>query len=486
MRLSMNYYQPLWSHQEHVVELCSHLDNYGLFHEMGTGKTFSAINIYRQKCVQHKTVLPLLVLCPLIVVENWRREFEKAAHPNIVSKVQLLTGDSHKRLRQLKTEGKEIFITNHDILNTKMWFEILARHHKKPFRMLIVDESHRFKGPTTKRTKRLIYFADTVKYKLILTGTPILNDCMDIWSQFRVLDKNIFPENFYVFRAKYFEDTNNRWKHKQKYFPKWEPKTGTKAELNEIIGQHSHRVLKSEVLDLPELIRQEASIELLPLQQKHYKEMADSFITYLNDDAITADIALTKILRLQQIIVGILKTENDEVKRVPSAKLEALKELLEDLYREGQLNKPKTIIWTNFIDTYKDIESLCNNLKLTNRRLIGGQSLKERQQHIDEFNTLDIPIMIANQSAGGVGVGLQAASYAIYYSKTFNLGDDIQSESRNHRSGSEIHGKITRIDIIAKDTVDEQINEALEKKLKLGELLLRIKEVHGIRRKTNE
>jgi SNF2 family DNA or RNA helicase len=80
--------------------------------------------------------------------------------------------------------------------------------------------------------------------------------------------------------------------------------------------------------------------------------------------------------------------------------------------------------------------------------------------------------MIANQAAGGIGVNMVAASYSIYYSKNFSYGDDAQSESRNHRGGSERHEKITRIDLVCPQTIDELVNEALKAKKNIGELIL--------------
>jgi SNF2 family DNA or RNA helicase len=102
---------------------------------------------------------------------------------------------------------------------------------------------------------------------------------------------------------------------------------------------------------------------------------------------------------------------------------------------------------------------------------------KARQEAIDSFqNDPSVRVMIANPAAGGVGVTLTAASYMIYYSRDFSLENDLQSEARCHRGGSEAHEKITRIDIVAPGTIDEVILEALERKENLATKILAIRE----------
>jgi SWI/SNF-related matrix-associated actin-dependent regulator 1 of chromatin subfamily A len=461
-----------WSHQLAAIEACRERDEFALFFEMGTGKTLTAVNVMRGKFAKHGEVLPTLILCPLIVVESWQREIEANAGRAVFAATQVLTGSAKNRLKQLATPGKKIFVTNIDVVNTKLWTVLAAR----AWSMLIVDESHRFKSPSADRTKKLLAFADRVQYKLILTGSPILQSGMDIWAQLRILRRDIFPENFYAFRNQFFFDANSGMPT-HKYFPQWKPREDAYSQLQATIAAHSMRVKKTEVLDLPPLVKMNVFVEMSAEQAKHYREMEDAFITYLGTEACVAELALTKLLRLQQLAVGILKTEDGVVRRIPTAKLDALKELLSDLCPQS-----KVIVWTNFIDTYEDVRAVCRELKLKSVEIVGGMKSDERQQSIDDFNRVDdVSVCIANQAAGGVGIGLQAASYMIYYSKTFSLEQDIQSESRNHRGGSEVHEKITRLDIVIKNSVDEEINSALRTKSALSEFLLKLRRRADVR-----
>lgn len=122
------------------------------------------------------------------------------------------------------------------------------------------------------------------------------------------------------------------------------------------------------------------------------------------------------------------------------------------------------------------IGSVCDELEIKHRFLIGGLTQDARQKAVDDFqNDKDVRVIIANQAAGGVGVNLTAASYSIFFSRDFSLESDMQAEARNYRGGSDIHAKITRIDIVAKDTIDEHVLECLYRKENLAQDILRVR-----------
>jgi SNF2 family DNA or RNA helicase len=156
--------------------------------------------------------------------------------------------------------------------------------------------------------------------------------------------------------------------------------------------------------------------------------------------------------------------EGVELKDVP--RLEALRELLEDL-TDGH----KVIVWAVFKANYAMIGALCRKLGIEYTELTG--EIKDKDTNVHKFRTdPKCRVLIANPGAGGVGINLVEASYSIYYSKGFSLEHDIQSEARNYRGGSHIHEKITRIDLVAKGTIDDIINEALRNKLDVAQQVL--------------
>lgn len=480
----------LWDHQKRVLELMDSRTYFAIFHDMGCGKTRTTVSCLRAKMNAEKRALHTLVLSPLSVVPNWVEEFRRHGG-KVAAGVQALTGTEKERIEQTKAPGKFIFVTNIDAITScpDLW-KILA---SSKWDAIVVDESQRFKNPRAKRLtgrsqklttaekakgkkprQRIIGLAevcDRTKYKFILSGDPTPQDERDLWGQFRLLDSGICGSNFTAFQTRHFYDANqgNPWKK----WPDIKMKPESRRFFDTILSTHSDRVTKDECLDLPPLIRVTRHIELTPEIRRHYVEMERDFLTELdNAQVVTADIVVTKLLRLQQICCGILKDTTGTVTIQPTNKLHDLSELLEDL-----CPRHKVIVWCNFRDSITQIDALCADLGLYNVVIQGGQSAPQRQAAIKEFKEdPKVSVCVANPAAGGVGIdGLQGASYMIYYSKGYNLEHDRQSEARAYRAGSEIHEKITRIDLVTAGTVEEEITEALRAKKTIGDMLFAFK-----------
>lgn len=473
----MDYLIKPWQHQLDAIEKATKGNHFAFFAEMGCGKTVMAINTLRYICASNKRLLRTLILCPIVVVEQWKREFHK--HSKIGDSVICLKGDGKKRTALFKETAwdcdnprAKVFVTNYEALNIDDLFKLIL--FWKP-EVVICDESQRIKNHKALRTKKVTWLSDIANYRYILSGSPILNTPMDIFSQFRVLDQGqSFGKNFFGFRAKYFYD-KNAGMPKMKYFPNWQPLPSTLSDFNKIIYTKSIRVLKKDCLDLPPLVRKQVFADMSPKQASMYESMRKAFVAYLEGKTCVASMALVKGLRLQQITSGFFKTDEDEeivYDDVP--RLDALGELLEEITEHS-----KVIVWACFQKNYEmilDMIAKSKEIKGHTCTLTGGMSDKKRQESIDLFQeNPDYKIMVANQGAGGIGVNLTAASYAIYYSRNFSLEQDIQSESRCHRGGSEIHEKITRIDIVTPNTIDEVILEALYRKENLANNILSLK-----------
>jgi len=470
----------LWKHQKEAVEYCQTANHYGLFMEMGTGKTATAINIMRLWFLRRNKVVNSIVFCPPIVVMQWKDEFHNWSKLGVY--VVPLVGTGKKRLeimkKALESNRPSIFITNYESLLMKPLFSLMM---DASIEVGIFDESHKLKNPASKRTKAAIKLSDKMNQKLILTGTPILNSPMDIYSQFRVMDGGkAFGNNFHVFQAKYFVDVNIKLRGTQKYFPNWMPRKGIAGEFHKIIDSNASRVKKEECLDLPPLIRKEVCVELSPEQKRVYKELKKDYISFVEGGVIEASMALVKLLRLQQVVSGFVtyeKTIDSEEIRVEKMedkifenvpRLNALHDILEEITPNN-----KVIVWACFKKNYKQIISVCEKLGIKHVEIFGGQTNKQREKAIDSFrNDPDVKVVIANQQAGGTGLNLIEASYAVYYSRDYRLDSDLQSEARNYRGGSEMHSKVTRIDIKCPGTIDDVILETLKRKQNLSEKIV--------------
>lgn len=475
---------PLWNHQRTAVQRAENRNEFALFFEMGCGKTATAINILRHKYIQEKRLLKTLILCPPIVIDNWKREL--GVHSNIKEwDIIPLIKSQRERVQNLRTFGflhKEtgasvptgkILITNYEAM---LMLDLLRLLHVWKPEIVICDESHRLKDHKAKRTKAVYDIAKSATYRYILTGTPVLNSAMDIFSQFLILDKGAtFTGNFFAFRSKYFFD-KNAYIRKDRYFPDWRPKPGSEAEMNSLIAEKSMRVTKAECLDLPPLVVQNLFVELTPTQQRLYDEMKDDFVTYLAGQACVATLAITKALRLMQIASGFINVEGDSnggprenVQLEDNPRAKALAELLGEITVHS-----KVLVWAVFKENYETIRTVCKSLGVEYVEVHGDITPAQKQINVTTFNeSPTCRVLIGHPGSGGIGINLVAASYSIFYSRNFSLEQDLQAEARNHRGGSEIHAKITRINLVAKDTIDELITGALANKISISDKVLK-------------
>ena len=265
----------LWGHQSECIRRAHNQDHFALLLDTGTGKTRIAIEILRRKYHKEGRLLRTLILAPIVVCENWKREFK------LYSKVQptdivVLTQDGKKRQKEfIRWAGDDlsrskIFVTNYHATQMKDLFELMMRYK---FEVIVADESQRVKNHVGKMAIAVSQLADMAKYRYILTGTPILNSPMDLFMQFRVLDSGeTFGKNFYGFRAAYCEDKNSKRLGTQGYFPKWEVRSNMYPVIQEKIASKSMRVMKSECMDLPPFLRQVINVELSSEQKRMYAE----------------------------------------------------------------------------------------------------------------------------------------------------------------------------------------------------------------------
>jgi SNF2 family DNA or RNA helicase len=457
---------PLWDHQKTAVTKAIGLNSdFAFFMEMGTGKTRTMIEILKT-LGDAKT----LILCPPIVVAQWRSEILKYSAINPGS-VVLLTGTQKNRIKLLGYNRSRIAVTNYESLLMKDLFGDLKEWAPN---VIVADESHKIKSPESKRSKAMWQLAKlpSVKHRYIMTGTPVLNSPIDLFSQFKFMDKGAtFGDNFYSFRARYFFD-KNAYMPKATHFPNWQPKPGCFEEINRLLEPVSFKIKKEECLDLPPLVKKVVEVELSPEQAKHYEQMRKDFVAYVNDKACVAQLAITKALRLQQIVSGHIPTEGldgKEIIRYKNTPREAvLKELLEEITPDH-----KVLVWAVFKENYEQIRRVCESLGIDYVQVHGEVPTSQRNDAINRFNTEpNVRVYIGHPGSGGIGVNLTVSSYSIFYSRSFSLEQTLQAESRNHRGGSERHQRITRVDLVTPGTIDELIMQRLNQKENLSEELI--------------
>ena len=457
----------LWAHQEKAVELAKKHTGFALFHEMGTGKTKTSVTLLESIFKKEHEILPTLIIAPLSTLEGWRKEL--SASSLLGSQFHIMSGSTTptrvKRACLDKAKGKQIFVFNTDSVSVRL-FQRFYREELKP-EVLIVDESHLFKTHNSERTKNLSTLSAGIKYRYILTGSPMTRSEQDYWSQINIVAPGKFPTAFHTFKKRFFYDANTSMP-KHVHFPDWRIQPEKVEEFHKTIASVSHTVKKDEVLDLPPLVKMTEHVELTPEQKKHYQSLEQDFFTAIepSDELVTADVVLTKLLRLRQLCCGVLRTDVGTDCLVNTQKTVVLKRLVQEIIASGN----KVIIWTPFLATLRPITRLIEEIGERYIMITGGQALDNRKELISAFQR-NTNICVATPKAAGTGTdGLQVASYMIYFGLDYNWGEDAQSEARAYRGGSEQHEKVTRIDLITRGTIEEEVQQALNDKLTKVEL----------------
>jgi SNF2 family DNA or RNA helicase len=465
----MDYKRQPWGHQLETIELVNEkkLNDYGLFFEVGAGKTGTAINICRQWYEDHGVILRTLIISPPITLSNWKDEW--IINSNIPKEsIVILYGSEKERIATFEEHKSNniIFITNYEGLLMQKLYKLLLEWAPQ---VVIADEGHKIKDHTSRRAKLLFPIGDNAYYRLLLTGTPILNSYMDLYSQFRFLDKGeTFGKNFFAFRGKYFYD-KNAGMPRGSYFPNWQPRPKIAKELEEAISKKSKTVKKENCLTLPPLVRPSLKAELSKEQRKAYEQMKKAFIAYINDKAAVATIAITKALRLQQIVSGFVKLDDGSLHRFKdNPRAEQLKELLSELCPRN-----KVLVWAVFHENYDTIRTVCDQLGLKYVEVTGEVSDKQKREAVESFKKdPTISVFMGHPLSAGIGINLIEAKYAITYSRNFSLEQHIQAEGRNYRGGSEIHEHVTHYDLVTQDTIDEDVLAALSNKQAISDSVL--------------
>lgn len=450
-----------YQHQKNAVGLAARAGRFGLFMEMGTGKTKSAID-WASLLMQRGAIGGALILCPKAVVLNWEREIgTHSPLPAAQRMVCSIRGTAKQKERALEQgwHMASFFITNYATLLSDLDFAQLVTRKRLA---IILDESTNIKTPTAKTTKAAHQLKDLTQYKLLLSGSPITQGPLDAFSQFGFLDHKITGHhNFFSFKAEYAVMGGFQAREVVGY--------KNLERLAARLAPFNYRVLKKDCLDLPDKIYQTIEVEAGPKQREAYNSMRDESIVELGDFSVAAPVTLTRMLRLQQITAGFLPKLDEFGKEIgthefESPKLDAAEELVNQAVEGGQ----KVIVWCRFI---REIEALAKRLEGHGVvSYYGAVSDDQRQANVDAFQTdPNVKVFIGQIQTGGIAITLTAASVEIYVTNTFALVDRLQSEDRAHRIGQKRN--VTIIDLVVKGTLDAYVLRTLRDKKSLADVI---------------
>lgn len=400
----------------------------------------------------------LLIVAPTSVVAVWPKELQEYAKFKYTCKT--LLGEKKQRIKQIDDllkfpfKALKVAVINYE----STWRpEILEKLKEFDADMVIADESQRIKTYDAAQSKAMHELGDQARYKLILSGTPVQTAAIDIWSQYRFLDKSVFGDNFFKFRGRYA--IMGGYGNKKI--------VGYKDLEGLIKKEHSiaFRVTKDEALDLPEQTFETRKIQFNQKEKNLYERIKkDSYAELDGGGHITATTVLTRLLRLQQLAGGFLVQDDAQKPQLVSrAKLDALGDIIED-YVIG--SGKKLVIFARFIAEVKAIMELAGKVlpkELKQVAIYGDIKKEDRGDIVKQFQEDPNTVLFIGQiDTAGTGITLTAADTCVYYSKNFNYATYSQSLSRIHRIGQ--RNCCTYIDLEIEGTIDELISKALSRK----------------------
>jgi len=462
-----------YEHQLDALKASCDKEVFAYFMEMGTGK--SKVLLDNAAILYDKgEINALLLIAPKGVYKNWYDSEIPDHLPDHITHKTVLWKTSDKSVKQKKIlntlfePGADLRIL---IMNVESFssgdgpsfaYKFLSAHPKS---MVAIDEATTIKTPTTNRTKSIIKLRDMCKYRRILTGSPVTKSPLDLYSQCEFLDPWLLGhQSYYTFKARHAVTkkilVNGR---------KIEIVVGYTniPELSEKVEKFSKRILKEDCLDLPDKTYVKHYVELTKEQQRLYNQMKQEAIAFLDGKMQSSATVMTQLMRLHQITCGHFTADDNTIKDLPCSRLSELMNILENI--EG-----KTIIWSHYTHDVKriiaEIKKVYGDDSVVD--YYGATDTDERSKNIKKFQNDDkCRFFVGTTHTGGYGITLTAGSNMIYFSNGYDLEKRQQSEARIDRIGQT--KKMTYIDIMAQDTIDERIVKALRKKVNIANAIMK-------------
>ena len=491
--------EDLFPHQRAGVKFLATARRALLADEPGLGKTAQAIRALKQLQDSGETIFPALIVCPNTLKKNWKREFDKW-WPGL--DIQIIKGSATQRRKQFD-EPAQVFIINweslrghsrlapygsvalarctecggHDDKVTENRCEVHKRElNGINFKAVIADEIHRSKEPKSKQSRALWAATGDADIRYALTGTPIANNVLDLWSILHWISPEEWPS-----KTRWIDRMVNTMINAFGGMMVLGVKPHMEPEFYAALNPRMRRMLKAKVLPwLPEMMFERRDVEMSTKQKKAYEQMRDMMIAELEGgEALTAPSVLTQTIRLLQFASSYAEIaaneETGEIKAVladPSCKVDAL---MDDI-KSGDFGNDSVAVCAVSRQLIYLLSAALTKEKIEHGLITGAQNEDERQQAVDDFQAGKIKWILFTAQAGGVGITLTAARRLIMLQRPWSLVDHRQALDRVHRIGSEIHDSIIVTDYVTEGTIEERVIHVLETKADNFEQIVRDKD----------
>lgn len=458
-----------FAHQAKAFLLSKDLHAFALFMEQGTGKTKVVIDtaayLYRNGHIRG-----LLVVAPNVAKANWITDELPIHMPDDVpTEIAMWQASGGKQVQQQikhvihsSAPALQILVMNVEALSSVRGTDAAQAFLDSRPCLFVVDESSRIKTPGARRTRSILRLAKLAPYRRIMTGIPVTQGPLDVFTQFKFLDERILGyASFVSFRNDFAIMGGFNGRQIVGYT--------NVDKLQRLIDPYSFRVLRDECLDLPPKVYQRIVVELTPEQRRLYDQMESQMEADLGEHRVTAAIVLTKMLRLAQITGGFLPTP-DQARPIPipggNPKLAALLDLIEDL-------PGKVIVWCRFTE---EIDLVTQALT----KAYGRDSVARYDGKVKEDDRIagrvafqdpgsPVRFFVGQIQTGGISLTLTQAKTVVFFSNDFSYENRVQAEDRAMRIGQT--SPVVYVDLVAANTNDTRVLQVLRTKRDVADLV---------------
>ncbi len=419
----------LFQHQKQAINKIRNLNCFALYMDTGTGKTRTVIEYVKINAI--KTVF---YFCPVCLKETVRLELEKH-----IETPKIFIENKEKKL----PENKQFYIIGIESINSNRIYlaitDFIQNKNKKDL-LCVIDESTYIKSFFAKRTTRLITLFKNIKYKCVMSGTPITQYYQDLFTQIKFLDPSIIPyRSYYGFCQRYLRFHS--------VYKDYIIGSKNKEELFEFISPYVFQCKKEECLDLPKRIYKKYYCGFTYQERKEYDELKSDYINSI--DAIEGN---ERKYLIFQMFAALHKFSLKKIRD----KNKILKEIL-------YANEDKKIIFCKYIKECEEIKKKFKEVVL----FTGKQTTKERAKILK--NIPYIKYIVMTYGTGSMGLNLAMFSECIFYSQVFKLGQILQASDRLYRIGQTRN--VTYHNIYISGSLDSYIFNNLETKKSILQIL---------------
>lgn len=444
-------------HQQSAIDKLIKLRVGGLFMDMGTGKTRTLMEFAARRW---EKIDKVVVFCPVALMATWRHEL----HKHIDSPSVYLFGD---RTKQGKIPVAEWYLVGVESIGQSDRIALAANDIITDKTFVVIDESDTCKNHRAKRTQRITMMSQRAKYRMILTGTPVAEGIVDLYSQMYFLSPEILGyKSFYSF-------ANNHLEYSDKF------KGMVVNSLNtdwiaKKIDPYVYQVKKDECLDLPDKLFNSHYFDLSWDQQVLYRQAKEEILNSCPDEEIDSYTIFRLFTALREIVSGFWNRSIDPTywwyrrREPPQFELltcdhDRIETMMAAIARIPE--DEKVIVWSNFqYSTKQIVESLTEEYGQNSYAEYHGQT-ENRETEIGRWRS-HCRFLVASPKCGGRGLTLVESAYQVFYNNDFPYRLRLQAEDRIHRIGQE--RRPTYIDVVADNSIDNRIVKALAKKESLS------------------